>query len=453
MFGTVTVAVALFCATVVVVPSAAPPTASRGFAGGARVATIGGLAWPSGREYTAVAGDGDVYVAGPGGSDGSRPVEVRRYLPGGRIDPSFGGDGTVVLGELDRTDPRLTDFRLGGLLVDTNGLPYLFGTSGPDRPTGPDQPTVVRLTAEGALDPTYGEGGDARFDFGPGTPSPRAAIDQGNRVVLAAGRVARLTPSGTLDTTFGDGGTVPIPGDAVGGLGVDEKGRVQLALPDATADGRAFRLMRLDGRGRPDPSLGPTGLHTYKGIGAARAMAVGSDGRTIVLGTAAKHDPAGGVEVPLLEIGSREIHGRFQSGHRLEVHLHGHSYASALLSDPNGDDYLVGTQVTRRPGATSWRNPRHQGLAIDLDGPSGFDSSRFGHIGGLFDRFGPHQRVVIASPAELIATGAAITDGGGKILVDGIARRRSATQAAHGFLAEIPTAERVITYAPEPAGG
>ena len=444
MFGTVTVAVALFCAAVAVTPSAARPAPPNYLAGGGRVATIGHLAWPSGREYTAVAGNGDIYVAAtPRRNGGARAVVVRRYLPDGKPDRSFGEGGTVVMNELGGTD-----FRLAGLLVDTNGLPYLVGT------TGPDRPAVARLTTKGALDPTYGSGGVALLDLGPGGPSPTAAIDQQNRVVLAAGRVARLTPSGTLDTTFGEGGTVPIPGRSVDGLGVDEEGRVQLTLPDAAEDGKAFRLMRLDEDGGPDRSLGPVGLHTYRGIGAARAMAVTYAGGTFVLGTAAKPDRVGGVTVRLLSIGSRGIHAPSRRGGiRLRVHLHGHSYASSILSDPDGDDYLVGTQVTRRPGVRSWRDPRRQGLVVDLDGRTDVSGGGLGHQGGLYDPFGRHQRVVITAPAGMVAAGASITDGGRKMIVDGIARDRSGTGAAHGFLAEIPTAERIITYAPEPVGG
>jgi uncharacterized delta-60 repeat protein len=443
MFGMVTAAVALFCAAVAVVPSAARLAAPDAFADGGRVAAIGHLGWPSGREDTAVAGDGDIYVAAtPRRNDRPRSVEVRRYLPDGRLDPSFGDDGSAVLDQLAGLG-----FRLGELLVDSNGLPYLVGTIQPDRPT------VARLTAEGALDSTYGDAGLASFDFGQGAPFPYAAIDQANRVLLTAGRLVRLDPGGTLDATFGDGGTVPIPGQLVDGIGVDEKGRVQLALPDVAGNERAFRLMRLDDDGGPDRSLGPTGLRTYSRIGAARAIAVGADGSTLVLGTATKRD-RDGTTAPLLSIGSRGIHAPSgRGGRRLAVHLHGRSYASRILSDPNGDDYLIGTQVTRRPGRDSWRDPRRQALVIDLDGSTVGRGGGLEHQSGLYDFFGRHRRVIITSPAETIAAGASITDGGRRILVDGIARDRSGENAAHAFLTEIPTAERVITYAPEPVGG
>lgn len=426
MFGMATAA-ALICAVVAAVPSPARPIATSGFGTHGRVATIGGLAWPSGREYTAVAGDGDIYVAAaPGRDDEGGAIQLRRYLPDGRLDPSFGEGGGAVTSEL-----QSMGFHLDGLLVDTNGLPYLIGT------TGPDRVSVARLTGAGALDETYGEGGVASLELGPGAAHPRAAIDQADRVILAGGQVARLTPEGALDRSFGEGGTAPIPGGQVDGLGVDEKGRIQLTLPYLARDDSGFRLMRLAENGRPDRSLGPTGIHIYKGIGAARALAVRSDGSTIVLGTVAEPRRSGGLAVWLLEVGSRGILApTSRDGRQREVYLHEHSYTTAIVSDPNGDDYLVGTRVTRGPGPGG---SRHQGLVVDLE-----EGGRY-----VFDSFGVHQRVVVTSPGEVLARGLSLTDGGRDVIVDGIARPPSGGPA-HGFLAEYPAAEIDIAYVPEP---
>jgi uncharacterized delta-60 repeat protein len=428
MFPTVAMAAAL-CSFAIATSTANGVADPSRFDHGGRVATIGGLAWPSGREQTAVTGDGRIYVAAVPGRGGAREaVRVRRYLPDGELDPGFGAAGTVVLGELGGGG-----FRFDDLLVDTDGLPYLVGS------TEAGETVVARLRPSGKLDPTYGEGGVARLASLPTRGvRPRAVIDQENRVIVAAGVVARLDPSGELDSTFGTGGTVPLPDRTVEGLGVDAEGRVQLALRDRDG-GNGFRLVRLDEDGRPDPSLGPTGTRTFRGIGAVRAMAVRSDGSTLLVGTAAGRQP-GGVAVPLMSIGSRGIHATTPRWvHRFSAHLPGRSYVSAVASDPNGDDYLVGTQVTR-----------HQGLVVDLTGEGGLPQGKRGeHVGGTSDRFGRNQRIVIAGPEELIASGASITGSGGRILVDGIARPRADDGPAHGFLAEFPTAEHVIYYVPE----
>ena len=101
------------------------------FGTGGRIAAIGGLDVIRGRELTAVAGDGDIYVAAESAakSDEFGFVQLRRYLPDGKPDPSFGDGGSVAVEGADGMG-----FELSDLLVDTNGLPYLVGTAfGPPR--------------------------------------------------------------------------------------------------------------------------------------------------------------------------------------------------------------------------------------------------------------------------------------------------------------------------------
>jgi hypothetical protein len=426
MIPTVAVAAAL-CSVAVAASTASGVADPSGFDHGGRVATIGGLTWPSGQEQTAVTGDGLIYVAAVRGK-GAEPegVWVRRFRPDGELDRDFGIAGTVHVGELGGGG-----FRFDDLLVDTNGSPYLVGS------TEAGETVVARLRPSGRLDPTYGEGGVARLDSPPNTGDrPRAVIDQSNRVIVSAGALTRLSPSGELDSTFGTDGTVALPDRTIDGLGVDAEGRVQLALRDG---GVGFRLMRFEEDGHPSASLGPTGSRTFMGIGALRAMAVRSDGSTLLLGTAIRRRH-GGTAVPLMSIGSRGVEATIPRWvHRSSVHLPGRGYGSAVVSDPNGDDYLVGTQVIGG----------RRGLVVDLDGEQHAPRSPRGeHQGGEYDSFGKNQRVVLASPDEVIATGASITGGGGTLLVNGIARPQ-AGGPAHGFLAEFPTAEHVIYYAPE----
>jgi uncharacterized delta-60 repeat protein len=430
MIPTVAVAAAL-CSVAIATSTANGVADPNGFDHGGRVATIGGLAWPSGREQTAVTGDGRIYVAAVRG-EGAEPegVCVRRFRPDGELDRGFGAAGTVHIGELGSGN-----FRFDDLLVDADGSPYLVGS------TEDGETVVARLRPDGSLDPTYGEGGVARLDSAQTSGDrPRSVIDQSNRVIVAANRtVARLSSSGKLDPTFGTDGKVPLPDGAVASLGVDAEGRVQIALPDRGDDGTGFRLIRLDEDGRPSGSLGATGACTFPGIGAVRAMAVRSDGSTLVVGTATRRQ-RGGVTVPLMSIGSRGLQATVPRWvHHSSVHLRGRSYVSGVVSDPNGDDYLVGIQVIGR----------RRGLVVDLDGEQYTPRSPSGeHQGGEYDSFGKNQQVVLTSPGEVVARGASFTGSGGTLLVDGITRPPGGG-AAHAFLAEVPAAEQVIYYAPE----
>jgi hypothetical protein len=390
---------------------------SEGFGPHGRLATIGGLVWPAGEERTAVTGDGRIYVAATPGAEGvTGPVRVRRYLPGGRLDPSFGIAGSTVVVGLGG------GFGLAELLVDTNGLPYLVGT------TGDGELVVARLGTGGALDPTYRQGGVAHLGPAPiTTDRPRATIDQENRVVVAtAGSVERLTPNGVLDRAFATDGVAPLPAGEVEGLGVDGEGNVQLAIP--AEDGRGFRLMRLDDRGR-------AGVRTFDGIGGVRAMAVEREGGTLVVGTPTGRD-GDGVTVPVLWIGPRVTGRSSLIVERSSARLRGRGDVTEVLSDPDGDTYLLGDHEL-----------------IDLDWPYEVPNEAGGmHAGGEVDFFGRNGRDIIAFSGQSVATGAAIADSDGAILVDGISRPRTGGPA-HGFIAKFPAAEHVITYAPEPPRG
>ena len=86
----------------------------------------------------------------------------------------------------------------------------------------PSQWVVARLTEDGALDPTFGQGGIAIFDppFGganDGNDRPLDVIVRPDGSIWVAGQwgwnsgagravLARLTPEGALDTCFGTGG-------------------------------------------------------------------------------------------------------------------------------------------------------------------------------------------------------------------------------------------------------
>ncbi len=449
-FATVLVLLAFFvCAAAA--EARTVPASDFGTAG--KVGTIGGVPYPYGDDYAAVAGDGDIYVAAQ-----SSGVLLQRYLPDGKIDPTFGDGGNVSAGELDGMS-----FRLGGLLVDAAGQPYLVGTTFADSTlpsylvgtiAPPGYATVAHYTSTGALDPGFGNGGVARFDFGlpaPGVPyekptvyGSRAVLDSAGRIVLVASEdefearggghgaayenaklIARLTPTGRLDSSFGGDGTVAVPSIAVNGLGVDAEGGAELALGGAA--GRtttSFRLMRLLADGQPVAALSPVGVRSYSGIGAARALAVEAGGGGVVLGTSPVRSPhKGGTITPVMKIAATgaPAHGFGKRG-TVRIHLPGHSYLSEVITDGSGGAYLVGARVTRPPHHT-WQKPLRQGLVVHLEAD-----------GNLDPEFGDRGLLTIVSPAELLAHGASLTAGGKRLLAHGSAYMRRA--GTYQFLAE-----------------
>lgn len=125
--------------------------------------------------------------------DSSGQIVIGRIAPDGGIDPAFGLDGfTRIEGdELDTFDVDLARTSEGGFVVTAGSA-------------------IFRLDSAGDLDPAFGAGG--RVDGLPLTVRA-VAVDADDRVVVAGaspdGRfaVARFLANGALDVAFGDGGT------------------------------------------------------------------------------------------------------------------------------------------------------------------------------------------------------------------------------------------------------
>ena len=167
---------------------------------------------------------GAVVVAGdaslPGGGLGAFVV---RLAEDGTPDPAFDGDGVRLLDELNH---------IGGMAVH-DGTVLLAGYR--------DELRLLRLTAAGQPDASFGPGGVAPTDL-PQLFALDVVRDGQGRLLLPAARVvagplaeeiARLLPDGSRDTSFGDEGVAPMPAGLTlyygGGLVVRPDGGVTLA--------------------------------------------------------------------------------------------------------------------------------------------------------------------------------------------------------------------------------
>ena len=204
-------------------------------------------------------------------------VVVARYLPGGDLDPAFGGgDGVATVGR------HLADVTAAA--IDSDGA---VAAIGPDVRTrkGAD---LVLLTASGELDHVRNL---------PGLSSARAvAFDWRGRVVVAGGsahgfRLIRTTASGRLDRGFDADGiaSIRLPDQQPGRPEALITGpRRRLVVVGATLEEqlpfeppRDFVAARVTVRGEPDGTFGG-------GDGTVTADLGGFDGAT-----SAAIDPAG----------------------------------------------------------------------------------------------------------------------------------------------------------------
>jgi uncharacterized delta-60 repeat protein len=293
-------------------------------------------------EAIALTPTGEIVVAGSARSGGDADVLLLRYLPGGTPDPSFGTAGVVripvaggaaALAIVIEPNGRIAiaGSAAGGLLLGhflSDGRPdsgygpaglVVTPVGGPAAAnaivrTGPDRFVVagwVRVGADadlllasyrsnGRLDTDFGSGGFVVTPLGAGDDVAEALVRTLGGFVVAGWSegssarevvLARYTADGGLDPGFGTAGVVrTAPGtDAqANALVTDDDDRLLVAGAVGTGPGNAMALFRYQADGSVDTPYG-TGGAVVTPIGAdttAEALAISSDGRSVVAGSA-----------------------------------------------------------------------------------------------------------------------------------------------------------------------
>lgn len=220
---------------------------------------------------------------------GATPVSAAS----GDLDPSFSGNGIA------RVSPGDLAWFTG---VDTQGSKLI--AAGGARVGGDFDVMVVRYTAQGTLDPTFGGGdGMVRIDLGGYDAFFDVAVLDGGKI-LAAGvsmsslqrfLVMRFKPDGAVDHRFGGGDGIVLTKFN----GMDSSADSLLPLPDGRfvvcgqrnpgGDPSAFALARYTRRGSLDTSFGGDGKVTTQfpgySVNGCSGIGMGSDGRLVAGGT------------------------------------------------------------------------------------------------------------------------------------------------------------------------
>lgn len=225
---------------------------------------------------------------------------VDRLGSDGQLDTGFGQAGTTAFDFNGQSYP-------GGLAIDAQDRIVVVGnaTSGG---FGNTRPAVARLSASGALDPSFG-GGKFQFDIQPGVSSFSAIADvaiAADGGLLVGGEVnivgydyavVRIASDGALDASFGDGGQ--------GTLGIDFYDQAAAVALDTTSDrpglvvvGRSFNsnhamqnfsVARFDLSGQADAAFGGDGgvaTEIYASqADRAQSVLVDAQSRILLLGT------------------------------------------------------------------------------------------------------------------------------------------------------------------------
>lgn len=197
--------------------------------------------------------DGSVTVPGPLCCFGGTPMfgqgfSVTRLGASGQLDPGWALDGTLFFPTpgAEATVQAATPASGGGLFLS-------YEASGP---TSSTIGNVVKLTVDGALDTSFGSGGQLRLFDRVGAIDPKdLAVDRSDRLVGVGwmGRlgVFRLRPDGGVDRTFNGGERAILP---YGGGGfprymvdIQSSGRIVAFGDSGLGGGKRFGLIALRG--------------------------------------------------------------------------------------------------------------------------------------------------------------------------------------------------------------
>jgi uncharacterized delta-60 repeat protein len=357
----------------------------------------------------AVDGQGRILFGIPAGQP-CFPSAVRRILPTGAPDQSFGGGDGVATAPL--TVRRLARDGAGRIVLAGYAASRACGKYIP-----PQQITLARLEANGTPDRSFGEEGIVSFrdEIGENSSAFGLAIREDETILVAGNRqLLAYTPDGRLDPSFGTGGVA----EAVGGP------KILLALPGGGAvvasssssspfeccpEPGDFIVSRYRPDGSLDPSFGTGGTVTLDvdEMDEATALAPAPGGSFLLAGTSSANECPSG-ECPAASILARLT-------------------ASGRLDPSFGTAGWTPVSIPAKPRPYGFE-PRLPGLVVLPDGhivaagsagsysdafivardPSGGPDPSFGNGGSITE--------VRTRPSSTAADGLAIT-AGGEILV------------------------------------
>lgn len=235
---------------------------------------------------------GRLYIASGGGPS----LHITRLAASGLIDLTFGVYGTKLVATPRPVLPEL-------LRVGSNESLTIAGVASPRPGAGATETALMRIGPDGALDPSFGDGGVVFFDAGLGesTPEPSGlAIDTHGEIFLS-GPVVKATaghqwtpagvraflPDGRPDRRFGKAGVVKLGGYSAPAM-VFSKQRVLVAV---NRDGAPSKVVSLTEAGNPDRLFGRHGVATLPARQSFHIAELAIDGndRLSLAGTQQSH--------------------------------------------------------------------------------------------------------------------------------------------------------------------
>jgi uncharacterized delta-60 repeat protein len=319
--------------------------------------------------------DGKLVVAGAvvPSSGGPSAVLLARFLPDGRLDASFGTAGSVtthfVANNLEEANALL--LQPDGKLVlagrsDILGTPFPSAILARYLPDGRLDPS---FGIAGKVTLTFGGGsGINALVQQPDGKLVVAGFGGFSRVTASFLVLARFQPDGRVDPTFGEGGKVTLASSSAGRSLIQQSdGTLVVAGSFSTSSGSGLLLVRYLPDGRLDPTFGTAGVViTDVSVPAfPRALIQQPDGKLVVGGFRA----ASGSSDMLLGryLPDGRLDPAFGAGGLVTTDVGGGELPSALLQQPNGT--LVAAGSFSASGATNILLARYQALGCPTGDP------------------------------------------------------------------------------------
>ena len=233
--------------------------------------------------------DGKILVGGASFNGGNNDFAIVRVTTTGTLDPTFGSGGKVITPVLlGHEDIFAMGLQSDGKIVVagyTINFDYDFA--------------VVRYLSNGVVDNTFGSSGEAVVDFDFTNDTGFSLVVQSDDKIVVVGAtedanphvgMLRLTANGSLDNTFGIGGKVT---SSIGTVSVAREvllqsdGRLIVIGYTTTSGNTDFLLVRYSNNGIIDPTFGSNGSVTSPigtSLDYAWDGALQSDGKIIVVG-------------------------------------------------------------------------------------------------------------------------------------------------------------------------
>lgn len=244
----------------------------------------------------AIQNDGKIIVVGYSGASGSNDLAVVRYGTDGTLDGDFGTDGVAITSIGD-----FNDYATSIIVQASDGKIVVVGYT-VDFDSGTGDFALIRYTAEGVLDDSFGTSGITTTDIGtPDSDRETSMAIQSDGKIIVVGytsvdfALARYNNDGTLDTAFGTNGKVvtDIGGndanDSLWSIAIQRDGKIVAAGITGANGTDDFAVVRYNIDGTLDDTFGTGGI-AITDIGGSgntdqlTSVAIQRDGKIVAAG-------------------------------------------------------------------------------------------------------------------------------------------------------------------------